>query len=73
MHVNEVRQRFVADMAFNLGLCGSPGSAWHSPGIAAGDYHWAAEEPLASRWAEQVKGQALLLAEMMRTGMTSET
>jgi hypothetical protein len=41
--------------------------------IAAGDYYGAGVELLASCWAEQVKGRALVIAEMMRTGITSET
>jgi lysozyme len=37
--------------------------------LDAGDYHEAASQMLDSRWAEQVKGRAKELAEMMETGV----
>lgn len=37
--------------------------------LARGDYYTAAAEMLDSKWATQVKGRAIELAEMMRHGM----
>ena len=55
-------------MAFNLGvprLCKFK-NMWAA--IHEKDFDTAAEEMLDSRWAEQVKGRATELAEMMKTG-----
>jgi hypothetical protein len=61
--LDEVRQQFVAEMAFNLGIARFDGFRVAIAAIAAGDYHGAAVEVLASCWAEPVKGRALVLAQ----------
>ena len=58
----------LLNMAFNLGvprLCKFK-NMWAA--IHEKDFDTAAEEMLDSRWAEQVKGRATELAEMMKTG-----
>ena len=66
--LNEVRQRVVLDMRFNLGPKGFRGFVGTLAAIEAGDYAGAATRMLASKWATQVKGRADTLADMMRTG-----
>lgn len=68
-NLDDVRQRVVIDMAFNLGV---PRllkfkNMWGA--IHAKDYVVAAEEMLDSKWANQVQYRARTLAEMMRTGV----
>lgn len=72
--LDPVRQRVLFNMAFNLGV-GQPGGAKGLLGfkntlgmIERGEYERAAAGMLNSRWARQVKGRAVRLAEQMRTG-----
>jgi lysozyme len=70
--LDEVRQRVLVDMAFNLGV---PGLLKFKSTLAAikdGRYEDAAKGMLKSLWAKQVKGRATRLAEMMRTGIDSK-
>lgn len=67
-HLDDVRQRVVIDMAFNLGVEGLGRFARFLEAARTGDYESAAAEMLASRWADQVKTRAVTLARMMRTG-----
>jgi lysozyme len=74
--LDEVRQRVIADMGFNLGVDGDP----HNPNDAltgfrntlamahAGNYAGAAANMLKSKWATQVGARAQRLARMMATG-----
>ena len=65
--LDEVRQRVVVDMAFNMGRK----LARFRKAIAAiesGDYATAAKQMLDSKWASQVGRRAARLAEMMKTG-----
>lgn len=66
--LDEVRQRVVADMAFNLGITGLMGFRRTLAHMQAGNYELAAEAMLESRWASQVGRRATRLAQMMRTG-----
>ncbi len=66
--LNDVRQRVLVDMCFNLGLPRLQEFRRMLAAVAAHDYDGAANEMLASRWAEQVKGRAQRLARMMREG-----
>ena len=72
--LDPVRQRVLFNMAFNLGV-GTPGGSAGLLGfkntlgmIERGEYERAAAGMLNSRWARQVKGRAVRLAEQMRTG-----
>lgn len=66
--LDDVRQRVLADMAFNVGMGGLLGFKNTLAAVARGDYDAAAVGMLASRWATQVGDRALVLAEMMRSG-----
>lgn len=66
--LDPVRQRVLADMRFNLGPSRLRGFRDMLHAVAIGDYHQAASQMLASRWASQVKDRATTLAAMMRTG-----
>lgn len=70
-YLDDVRQRVLMDMAFNMGV---PTLLTFKNTLAAverGDYHTAAEGMLASKWATQVGGRATRLATMMDTGEDS--
>lgn len=72
--LDPVRRRVMQNMAFNLGI----GSAASGKGllgfrntveyVRTGQYDRAAAGMLASKWAKQVKGRAVRLANEMRTG-----
>ena len=66
--LNEVRQRVICDMCFNLGLQGLLGfkSMWKS--ISENNFRLASTEMLDSHWAHQVGMRANRLAKMMETG-----
>ena len=67
----DVRQDVIIDMIYNMGITRFFG---FKRMLSALKYHlWnvAADEMLDSRWAEQVGGRALELAEMMRLGRDS--
>ncbi len=66
--LNEVRQRVIVNMTFNLGYRGVMAFEWMGAALAKGDYAAAAKEMLSSRWAEQTGARAQRLAEMMATG-----
>lgn len=63
-----VRQRVLANMAFNLGIDGLLQFKNTLAYVQSGDYKNAAQGMLASKWATQVKGRATRLAEMMVKG-----
>lgn len=63
-----VRQRVIANMAFNLGIDGLLKFKNTLAYVQSGDYKNAAQGMLASKWATQVKGRATRLAEMMVKG-----
>lgn len=66
--LDEVRQRVLLDMAFNLGLAGLLGFKNTLATIKAGDYQKAAAMMLDSKWAGQVGQRAERLSRMMFTG-----
>lgn len=74
LDLDPARRRVLCNMAFNLGV-GTPGGTKGLLGfkntlgmIQRGEYAKAADGMLASRWASQVKGRAVRLANTMRTG-----
>ncbi len=67
--LNDVRQRVMVDMGFNLGIFGLLAFHRTLASIARGDYVIAAKEMLDSQWAHQVGDRATRLAQMMRTGV----
>jgi lysozyme len=66
--LDDIRQRVLVDMCFNLGIDGLLAFKQTLAAIAGGDYDRAATEMLNSRWAAQVGERARRLARMMRTG-----
>jgi lysozyme len=66
--LSPVRQKVLEDMCFNLGIDGLCGFKNTLAAIQGGDYERAAAGMLASKWASQVGGRAIRLAQMMRTG-----
>lgn len=69
--LDPVRTAVLIDMAHNLGrgLLKFKGTR---AAIVAGDYDRAAAQMLGSLWAKQVKGRAVRLAEMMKTGKAGD-
>jgi lysozyme len=67
-----VRADALLNMAFNLGIDGLLGFGNTLAAVYRGDYDKAAEGMLASKWARQVKGRAVELAEQMRKGIYRE-
>jgi lysozyme len=67
-NLDEVRQIVLLDMAFNLGIPRLLKFKKTIQYIQDCDFENAAKEMLDSTWAKQVKGRALELSEMMRTG-----
>lgn len=70
--LNEVRQRVLMDMCFNLGIGGLLGFKNTLAFIQSGDYEQASQNMLLSKWAGQVGQRARRLSEMMRTGQDYE-
>jgi len=66
--LDEVRQRVLLDMSFNLGIVGLLGFKNTLATIRAGEYTKAAAMMLDSRWAKQVGQRAERLSRMMATG-----
>lgn len=66
--MSEVRQRVLADMCFNLGITKLLTFKNTLEAMRTGRYNDAASGMLNSLWAKQVKGRAVRLANMMRTG-----
>lgn len=66
---DDVRRRVLVDMAFNLGIDGLLGFRRTLQAIEDGNYTYAADLMLQSKWAGQVGRRAVRLAEMMRTGL----
>ena len=66
--LDEVRQRVMLDMAFNLGIFGLLTFHRTLGHIKAGNYALASSAMLESKWATQVGQRARRLASMMKTG-----
>jgi lysozyme len=71
--LNDVRQRVLLDMAFNLGIAGLLKFKNTLATIQRGDFVKAADMMLDSLWAKQVKGRAVRLSQMMRSGTDGRT
>lgn len=66
--LDDVRQRALIDLAFNVGLTRLHGFRLMLAAIESGDYEEAAKQMLTSRWASQVGQRAVRLAGMMASG-----
>ena len=66
--LDDVRQRVLADMAFNLGIPRLLKFKGTLAAVESGDYVKASDLMLKSLWARQVGKRALTLARMMSTG-----
>mgnify|MGYP005988215069 FL=1 len=69
--LDEVRQRALADLAFNMGLPRLHGFVKMLDGLQRRDYHAAADELLDSKYAKQVGARSERVAQMIRTGEDS--
>jgi lysozyme len=69
--LDEVRQRALADLAFNMGLPRLHGFVKMLDGLQRRDYHAAADELLYSKYAKQVGARSERVAQMIRTGEDS--
>lgn len=66
--LDDVRQRVLVNMAFNMGVGGLLGFKNTLAMVERGDYAGAAKGMLASKWATQVGDRAKRLSKMMETG-----
>jgi len=66
--LDDVRQRVIVNMAFNLGINSLMGFKNTLAAIKDGRYEAAAAGMMASKWAEQVGPRAVRLADLMKTG-----
>jgi lysozyme len=69
--LDEVRQRALADLAFNMGIPRLHGFVKMLDGLQRRDYHAAADELLDSKYAKQVGARSERVANMIRTGEDS--
>ena len=68
---NEVRQRVLIDMAFNMGLAGLKTFKRTLEAVEDGDFELASQMMLQSKWSGQVGKRATRLAAMMLSGQDS--
>lgn len=66
--LDDVRKDAMIDISFNLGATRLRGFKRALAAMEVADYKTASVEFLDSKWARQVKGRALELADMIRTG-----
>ena len=66
--LDDVRQRVLTEMVFQMGYDGVRAFKRTLLAITAGEYDRAADEMLDSEWAVQTPGRAHRLAQMMRSG-----
>jgi lysozyme len=69
--LNDVRQRVVIDMVFNLGMPRFQQFKKMIQALDEGDYKEASIQMMDSRWASQVGARAERLRDMMETGEDS--
>mgnify|MGYP003109810611 CR=1 FL=1 len=69
--LDEVRQRALADLLFNMGLSRLHGFVKFLDALKRRDYHTAADELLDSKYARQVGQRSQRIAQMVRTGEDS--
>lgn len=67
-NLNKARQDALIDMCFNLGISRLKGFKNMLQALSEGNFEEAAKHALDSKWAEQVKGRAVEVAEMIRSG-----
>ena len=67
--LDEVRQRVIANMAFNMGMARLLGFAKMLAAAKSGDYTTAAAQMKASAWYTQVGDRAVRLCQAMATGV----
>jgi lysozyme len=67
-NLNDARRAVLINMSFNLGLKGLLTFKNTLRMVEAGDYRGAAVNMIKSKWAVQVKGRAIELAEQMNNG-----
>lgn len=67
-NLDDVRQRVLVDMAFNLGIQGLLQFERTLGAVRGGEYQRAATMMLQSKWAKQVGQRAERLSRMMLTG-----
>lgn len=70
--LDDVRQHAMIDLCFNLGITRLRKFKKAMAAMECDDFDDAAKELLDSRWAEQVKGRATNIANMIRTGLYNE-
>ena len=68
MNLDESRKIVLANMCFNLGITKLLGFRNTLLAIQNGDYETAAKHMEDSQWHKQVKGRAIELEQIMRTG-----
>ena len=66
--LDPVRQSVIGNMAYNMGVKGVCGFSGMIANLGIKYFAGAAEEMLASTWADQVPTRAKYLAEVMRNG-----
>lgn len=66
--LSEARQRALVNIAFNIGINRLIGFRRAMGALERGDFAEAAAEFLDSKWADQVKGRAQRIAELIREG-----
>lgn len=66
--INTPRRVVIVSMAFNMGLDGLKQFQKMIKCLESGDFESAANQMLASKWAAQVKGRAVRLAGIMKSG-----
>lgn len=69
--LDAARYYVLMDMMYNMGLQRLSGFKKMWTQLSVGNYEAAANEMLDSKWAKQVKGRAVELAELMRKGTTA--
>lgn len=67
--LDEVRYAVLVDMCYNLGPARLLQFKQTLAAVKRGDYDEASSLMLQSKWAQQVKGRAVRLSKMMRTGV----
>lgn len=68
-NLSDPRRLALVDMVFNMGVKRVREFKLMLAAMEAGDYDSAANQMLDSAWAHQVKGRAIQLARIMRTGV----
>ncbi len=68
LNLDDIRKRVLIDMRFNLGPTGLRKFKNTLKAVSEGRYSDAADGMMKSLWAKQVKGRAIRLSRMMRSG-----